>query len=55
MTTLDLTRKAGAAPKPVNLAGLTRGQLSAALVEGEICTPDKARMRTAQLWRWMTA
>ena len=53
MTTLDLTRKAGAAPKPVNLAGLTRGQLSAALVEGEICTPDKARMRTAQLWRWM--
>jgi len=52
--TLDLTRKtAPGAPAPINLAGLTRAQLSAALVEGEICPPEKARMRTNQMWRWM--
>jgi 23S rRNA (adenine2503-C2)-methyltransferase len=38
---------------PVNLSGLTRPQLAAALVEAEICAPDKARMRSGQLWRWM--
>jgi 23S rRNA (adenine2503-C2)-methyltransferase len=57
MTALDLTRKIETAPKTVsarlNLAGLTRGQLSAALVAGEICPPEKARMRTTQMWRWM--
>jgi 23S rRNA (adenine2503-C2)-methyltransferase len=57
MTALDLTRKIETAPKGasgrLNLAGLTRGQLSAALVEGEICPPEKARMRTTQMWRWM--
>jgi 23S rRNA (adenine2503-C2)-methyltransferase len=52
--TLDLSRgSAPAAPVPLNLAGLTRAQLSAALVEGGICPPEKARMRTTQMWRWM--
>ena len=37
----------------MNLSGLTRPQLAAALVEAEICAPDKARMRASQLWRWM--
>ena len=50
--TLDLSR-ARPAPALTNLSGLTRGQLQAALVDAEICTPQKARMRTAQLWRWM--
>ncbi len=36
-----------------NLTGLTRPQLAAALVEADICAPDKARMRANQLWRWM--
>jgi 23S rRNA (adenine2503-C2)-methyltransferase len=59
MTALDLTRRQEIAPAPksapgrLNLAGLTRGQLSTALVEGEICPPEKARMRTTQMWRWM--
>jgi 23S rRNA (adenine2503-C2)-methyltransferase len=53
MTALDLTRKIETAPPRLNLAGLTRAQLSAALVEGEICPPEKARMRTTQMWRWM--
>ena len=52
--TLDLSRgSATPAPAPVNLAGLTRGQLSATLVDGGICPPEKARMRTTQMWRWM--
>ena len=37
----------------LNLSGLTRPQLAAALVAAEICTPDKARMRSGQLWRWI--
>ena len=36
-----------------NLSGLTRPRLAAALVEADICAPDKARMRAGQLWRWM--
>jgi 23S rRNA (adenine2503-C2)-methyltransferase len=51
--TLDLTRKVEAAPKPLNLAGLTREQLKLALVEGEICPPEKAKMRAGQIWRWI--
>jgi 23S rRNA (adenine2503-C2)-methyltransferase len=50
--TLDLSN-AKPVPRPVNLAGLTRAQLQAALVEAGVCPPDKARMRTAQLWRWI--
>jgi 23S rRNA (adenine2503-C2)-methyltransferase len=36
-----------------NLAGLTRGQLAAALVETGVATPAQARMRTAQAWGWI--
>jgi 23S rRNA (adenine2503-C2)-methyltransferase len=55
--TLDLKRPAlaEAAPSaagPVNLAGLTRAQLQAALLASGAVAPDKARMRTAQIWRW---
>ena len=53
MTALDLSRKPYLPPQKLNLAGLTRAQLSAALVEGEICAPERARMRTTQLWRWV--
>jgi len=54
--TLDLSRASStpAAPTPLeNLAGLTRGELQAALVAADICPPDKARMRAGQLWRWI--
>lgn len=58
--TLDLTRRPALAPAPapalagpVNLAGLTRGELQAALVAGGVCPPQKARMRAGQLWRWI--
>jgi 23S rRNA (adenine2503-C2)-methyltransferase len=37
----------------VNLAGLTRAQLQAALVEAEVVGADKARMRANQIWRWL--
>ena len=57
---LDLSRtprirasSAKTASAPPNLSGLTRPQLAAALVAAEICGPDKARMRSGQLWRWM--
>jgi len=61
---LDLSRAAGASASSrgapsrpnlsrPNLSGLTRPQLAAALVEAGICAPDKARMRTGQLWRWL--
>jgi len=37
---------------PVNLVGLTRKQLKAALIE--VGTPEKqARMRTGQIWQWI--
>jgi len=52
-TTLDLTRKVQAPAKPLNLAGLTREQLKAALIDGEVCAPDKAKMRAQQMWNWM--
>ncbi len=53
--TLDLTRRPAAAPalSPVNLAGLTRPELQAALVAAGVCAPEKARMRANQLWRWI--
>ena len=53
--TLDLSR----APAPpgggpvVNLAGLTREGLKAALIEAGVVAPDKARMRAGQIWRWI--
>ncbi|MGE5566604.1 MAG: 23S rRNA (adenine(2503)-C(2))-methyltransferase RlmN [Parcubacteria group bacterium] len=53
--TLDLSRatKAPAPAAPVNLTGLTRAQLSAALVDSGAVEPAKAKMRTAQIWRWV--
>ncbi|MDR3508019.1 MAG: 23S rRNA (adenine(2503)-C(2))-methyltransferase RlmN [Caulobacteraceae bacterium] len=52
--TLDLSRaSAPKAPAKINLSGLTRPALARALVEGEVCAPDKGRMRAEQLWRWM--
>ena len=53
MQSLDLTRKPAAVAGPANLAGLTRAQLQAALVECGAVPADKARMRTTQLWRWI--
>jgi 23S rRNA (adenine2503-C2)-methyltransferase len=40
-------------PAPINISGLTRGQLAAALVAAEVATPAQARMRTAQAWGWI--
>jgi 23S rRNA (adenine2503-C2)-methyltransferase len=40
-------------PAAPNLSGLTRAQLQAALVEGDVVGADKARMRASQLWRWI--
>jgi len=37
----------------INLAGLTRGQLSAALIDAGIASPENARMRAGQVWRWI--
>ncbi len=50
--TLDLSR-ATVAAAPVNLSGLTREGLRAALVEAGVCPPEKARMRASQVWRWI--
>ncbi len=54
--TLDLSRRATpnvAAPAMPNLAGLTRAELSAALVQSGAVPHAKAKMRAAQLWRWI--
>jgi 23S rRNA (adenine2503-C2)-methyltransferase len=32
---------------------LTREGIKDALISGEACAPDKAKMRTAQIWRWI--
>jgi len=53
VTTLDLARASPKPQGPLNLAGLTRGELASALVEAEVCAPEKARMRSNQLWRWI--
>jgi len=56
MLTLDLAhRTAGGAPPAnlPNLAGLTRAELQAALVESGAAPPEKAKMRASQLWRWI--
>ncbi len=42
-----------ASPAPINLAGLTRGQLAAALVEAGVAEPRNVRMRAGQVWRWI--
>ncbi|MFY7977276.1 MAG: 23S rRNA (adenine(2503)-C(2))-methyltransferase RlmN, partial [Brevundimonas sp.] len=54
--TLDLSRAAApsaAASALVNLTGLTREGLREALIAADICPPEKARMRAAQVWRWI--
>ena len=53
--TLDLKRPTLTEPTsgPKNLAGLTRAQLQAALVESGAVEPAKAKMRTNQMWRWV--
>jgi 23S rRNA (adenine2503-C2)-methyltransferase len=45
--------KGAPAAAPPNLAGLTRDELVAALVESGAVEPAKAKMRTGQLWRWI--
>jgi 23S rRNA (adenine2503-C2)-methyltransferase len=39
--------------KPVNITGLTRDALSAALIASGLVEPRKARMRSQQIWRWV--
>jgi 23S rRNA (adenine2503-C2)-methyltransferase len=52
--TLELKRPTLSEPTgPKNLAGLTRPQLQAALVESGVVEPGKAKMRTSQVWRWV--
>src|SRR5688572_333773 len=54
MTVLDISR--AAAPKVhvlPSLGGLTRAQLSTALAESNVVPPDKLKMRTNQVWRWV--
>jgi 23S rRNA (adenine2503-C2)-methyltransferase len=52
--TLDLSRTpAPSAPVRPNLAGLTRDQLRAAIVESGAAPADKAKMRASQVWRWI--
>jgi 23S rRNA (adenine2503-C2)-methyltransferase len=55
--TLNIARAAGQTPAtpigPVNLAGLNRDQLKTALAQSGACDPAKARMRAAQIWRWV--
>ena len=54
--TLDLVRSpvaSAVSTTPVNLAGLTRPELRAALIEGGVERPEKSRMRASQLWRWI--
>ncbi len=48
----DLTR-APSSTAMVNLSGLSRAGLKDALVASGVITPDKARMRAGQLWRWI--
>ena len=51
-TILDLSR-ANRPVAAVNLSGMTRDGLRAALIEADVVPADKARMRASQIWRWM--
>ena len=58
MPTLDLARPSGTpslthVPARLNIGGLTRPELSAALIEAGVADEKKGRMRTAQVWRWV--
>jgi len=50
---LDLSRASAPVKAPVNLSGLTRDELRQALIDAEICPPEKAKMRASQVWRWI--
>ena len=52
-TSLDVSRRVAAPASLRNLSGLTRAELAAALVDSGEVPPPKARMRAAQLWRWI--
>ena len=52
--TLDISH--AARPKavaPVNLSGLTRERLRQALIDADVCPPEKAKMRASQVWGWI--
>jgi 23S rRNA (adenine2503-C2)-methyltransferase len=54
--TLDLARPRADLATPdakINLAGLSREALRAALAESGVVATDKAKMRAGQLWRWI--
>lgn len=51
--TLDLARAQPKPAAPVNLTGLTREGLRRALIEANVCPPEKAKMRASQVWRWI--
>ena len=53
MAAIDLARRPETVPQPVNLSGLSRAELRAALVDSGVIAPDKAKMRAGQLWRWI--
>ena len=51
---LDLSRADGTQiPVRATLSGLTRASLAETLVRADIATPEKARMRAGQIWRWI--
>jgi 23S rRNA (adenine2503-C2)-methyltransferase len=51
---LDLARaRRDTAAAPLNLAGLDRDRIAAALVETGVATPAQARMRAGQIWGWV--
>ena len=49
--TLDLSRvsNAPAVKAPVNLSGLTRAGLRQALIDANVCPPEKAKLRASQV------
>jgi 23S rRNA (adenine2503-C2)-methyltransferase len=56
--TLDITRARPAAnpaapAATLNLAGLAREEIAAALVAAGIATPHQAKMRANQIWGWV--
>ncbi len=51
--TLDLSRAQPTTAAPVNLSGLTREGLRQALIDADICPPEKAKMRASQVWGWI--
>ncbi len=51
--TLDLARAKPAISPPPNLGGLTRAQISEALVENGVATQAQAKMRAGQIWGWV--